>query len=122
MIRFALLFSILFTGALWAQGSVKTTDGSGAILRTLDRISGQVEDFEVKNGGTANRAKLSIAVSECRYPVRAINRDAFARLTIKDKTQTTPVFEGWMIASSPALSAMEHPRYDVWVLRCLNPE
>jgi hypothetical protein len=29
-----------------------------------------------------------------------------------------PVFSGWMIASSPALSAMDHPRYDVWILRC----
>ncbi|MEO0381372.1 MAG: DUF2155 domain-containing protein, partial [Pseudomonadota bacterium] len=24
----------------------------------------------------------------------------------------------WMIASAPALSAMEHARYDVWVMRC----
>ncbi|MGB0439332.1 MAG: DUF2155 domain-containing protein [Paracoccaceae bacterium] len=29
-----------------------------------------------------------------------------------------PVFEGWIIASSPALNAMDHARYDVWVLRC----
>ncbi|MGB0800115.1 MAG: DUF2155 domain-containing protein, partial [Planktomarina sp.] len=25
---------------------------------------------------------------------------------------------GWMVASSPALNALEHPRYDIWVLRC----
>ena len=29
-------------------------------------------------------------------------------------------FSGWMFASSPALSAMEHPVYDVWVLDCKN--
>ena len=28
------------------------------------------------------------------------------------------LFEGWMIASSPALMALDHPRYDVWALRC----
>jgi hypothetical protein len=29
-------------------------------------------------------------------------------------------FSGWMFASSPALSAMEHPVYDLWVLDCEN--
>ena len=27
-------------------------------------------------------------------------------------------FSGWMIASTPALSAMDHSRYDIWVMRC----
>jgi hypothetical protein len=30
------------------------------------------------------------------------------------------VFRGWMFASSPALAAMEHPVYDVWILDCKN--
>ena len=29
-----------------------------------------------------------------------------------------PLFTGWMFASSPALSAVEHPVYDVWVIDC----
>ncbi len=32
------------------------------------------------------------------------------------------VFNGWMFASSPALSAMEHPVYDVWVTGCKDAE
>ena len=36
----------------------------------------------------------------------------------KPGEQAEPVFSGWMFASSPALSAMEHPIYDVWVLSC----
>jgi hypothetical protein len=31
-----------------------------------------------------------------------------------------PVFQGWLIGSAPALHALDHPRYDVWVLRCNN--
>jgi hypothetical protein len=27
-------------------------------------------------------------------------------------------FVGWMFASSPALSALEHAVYDVWVIDC----
>lgn len=28
------------------------------------------------------------------------------------------IFEGWMFASTPALNALEHPVYDVWVIDC----
>jgi hypothetical protein len=30
------------------------------------------------------------------------------------------LFSGWMFASSPALSALEHPVYDVWAVDCRN--
>jgi len=117
---------ILFAMALlatptFAQVSVKTTDGAGAVLRSLDRITGQVADFEVPNGQSFQRGKITVTVRECRYPVRAIDRDAFAHLTINNQGGERPVFDGWMVASSPALSALEHPRYDVWVLKCLAP-
>jgi len=32
------------------------------------------------------------------------------------------VFSGWMFASSPGLSALEHPVYDVWVIECTPPD
>lgn len=117
------LIFALALGAMpvFAQSSVKTTDGSGAILRSLDRITGQVEDFEVANGQSFSRGKITVTVNECRYPRRAIDRDAFAFLNITSKGAENAVFNGWMVASSPALSALEHPRYDVWVLRCLAP-
>ena len=41
-----------------------------------------------------------------------------ALLKIEDPVLEAPAFHGWMIASSPALSALEHSRYDVWVIRC----
>ena len=44
--------------------------------------------------------------------------DAFAFLTVREAGNAEPVFRGWMIASSPALNAMDHQRYDVWVLSC----
>ena len=43
-------------------------------------------------------------------------------ISISDAGVSTPVFAGWMVASSPALSALDHARYDVWVLRCVTPE
>jgi len=30
------------------------------------------------------------------------------------------VFSGWMFSSSPAVSALDHPVFDIWVLRCVD--
>jgi hypothetical protein len=36
----------------------------------------------------------------------------------KPKLPGNMIFSGWMFASSPALNALEHPVYDVWVIDC----
>ena len=30
------------------------------------------------------------------------------------------VFSGWMFSSSPALAALDHPVFDIWVIRCVD--
>ncbi|WP_319823895.1 DUF2155 domain-containing protein [Thalassovita sp.] len=92
--------------------------GSGAILRGLDKVNAQFQDIEVPNGGSVEYARLVIELGECRYPEGNPAGDAYAYLTIREQGQPEPVFQGWMLASSPALNALDHARYDVWVLRC----
>lgn len=115
MIKWVIAF--LFIG-LSAYAQQRTENGSGAFIRTLDRISGQVVDYDMQVGEIVERGNLRVSLKQCRYPEGELNADAFAFLTIQDLRHNTPTFEGWMIASSPALSALEHPRYDVWVLSC----
>lgn len=38
----------------------------------------------------------------------------------EDADDDGPLFSGWMFASTPGLSALEHPVYDVWVIRCTD--
>lgn len=94
----------------------------GGILRWLDKVSGETADIELSRGQSAVSGRLAIQLDDCRYPVDAPASDAFAHLTITDSAIAGAVFSGWMVASSPALSALDHPRYDVWVLRCVLPE
>lgn len=117
--------TIMIGAILWGSGAmaaVKTTNGSGAVIRTLDRITGLTQDFEMISGSSVEQGFLRVSLKQCRYPRRAIDREAFAQLLVEDKRLKKPAFEGWMVATSPALSALEHPRYDVWVLRCLAPK
>lgn len=106
------------TLAAQGQAVVKTENGQGARLKGLDTITGEVSELELAVGGAIRYERLQITLKECRYPEGNINSDAFAYLVIQDDRNETPNFDGWMIASSPALSALEHPRYDVWVTRC----
>lgn len=92
--------------------------GVAAILRGLDKVNGHHADIEVQVGGSAEIYGLIVTLAECRYPVANPTGDAYAYLTIRDPLSGEVFFDGWMIASSPALSALDHARYDVWVIRC----
>ncbi len=96
----------------------KAVTAEGVLLRGLDRVSGMTSDLEMTTGDTAAFGRLQITLGECRFPEDNPAGDAFAYLVIRHAADAAPVFEGWMIASSPALNALDHPRYDVWVLRC----
>ena len=89
-----------------------------ALLRGLDRINGTAQDIVIAVGETVTYERLEVTLLACRYPRGDINSDAFAQLIIQDVREEVPRFIGWMFASSPALSALDHPRYDVWVLNC----
>lgn len=114
MIRF-LLALFLLAGPVFAQQSA---EGSGGVVRWLDRLTGEIGDIDLSRGQSVEKGRLKIQLDECRYPVADPASNAYAHLTIIDKLKPEPVFSGWMIASSPALSALDHPRYDVWILHC----
>ncbi len=97
-------------------------DSDGAMLRFLDRLTSETGDVTLSRGQAAEFGRLVVRLDSCRYPAENPASDASAHLTVMDGTTQTEVFSGWMVASSPALSALDHPRYDVWVLSCVLPE
>lgn len=92
--------------------------GTRAELRGLDRVSGATTDLAIGVGERITYARLEIELIGCRYPADNPNADAFAFLEITDSRRGERLFRGWMIASAPALNALDHARYDVWVLSC----
>ncbi len=98
----------------------EATTAPGGILRVLDKNTGVLSDVELRAGEERSIGLLTIRLDECRYPTDNPAGDAYQWLSITYRGLTEPVFRGWMIASAPAVSAMEHPRYDVWALRCIT--
>lgn len=103
-----------------AQASARAIVAPAAMVRWLDKVSGETGDIELRTGQSAERGRLTITLDDCRYPGEGQPTEAFAHLTVHDRLVPNPVFSGWMIAEAPALNAMDHSRYDVWVLRCLT--
>ena len=99
---------------------VTAVSAQGGVVRLLDKINGTLTDLELRNGEKQEVGLLTITLGDCRYPSDNPAGDAFALVTIRTSQDEAPVFEGWLIASAPALNAMDHPRYDVWALRCLG--
>lgn len=116
MIRLALLCALM-AGQATAQDVASAPAGE---LRVLDKITGSVTDLTLAKGETATVGHLSVTLDDCRYPVDNPSGNAFGALAVYYQNAPEPVFRGWMIAQAPAINAMEHPRYDVWVLRCIT--
>jgi len=120
----ALLTAAAIAGPVAAQevtSRVPTTESRGAILRGLDKMTGETQDIDINDGQTKRFDRLEISLGDCRYPTENPAGNAYAYLTIRDIREELPRFQGWMIAASPALSALDHPRDDVWVLHCKLP-
>jgi len=112
-----LIAALCLSGAAQAQQAGEAT---GGVLRVLDKVTGAVADLTLQAGETGALGHLKVTLEECRFPASNPGGDAYAKLIVSYRDDKTPVFMGWMIASSPALNAMDHPRYDVWALRCIT--
>ncbi len=93
-----------------------------AMLQALDKITARVKRIPVKVGQTLKFGTLTVELDACRKAPPEDSPESAAFLKITDTKSDTPqvVFSGWMFASSPALSAMDHPVYDIWVVDCTS--
>ena len=95
----------------------------GAILQGLDKVTARIERIEALNDKPIHFGSLRILVRACvKKPPEELPESAtFLEITdVRADEGEIPVFSGWMFASSPSLSAMEHAVYDVWVVDCIN--
>jgi len=91
------------------------------LLRALDKITARITEVELEVGQELRFGTLALKARYCRTRPPIEPPETFAFLEIDDLKRggtRERVFEGWMVASSPALNALEHPVYDVWVISC----
>ncbi len=110
-----------------------------ATLRALDKITGRSTDIDVTVDRPIVFGSLQVTLKSCHQTppelppesaaflevdsVKATQANVASREASKDSLDENSerLFSGWMFASSPGLSALEHPVYDIWTIRCTTP-
>ena len=115
--------------ALSFSASAENLKGNAVVLRTLDKVTATTKDYTVRIGDELKYGSLTVAVKHCEKKPPEEIPETYAFLQIDDlkldgkgdKGEQERVFSGWMMASNPAISALDHGVYDVWVIDCKVP-
>ncbi len=92
-------------------------------MQGLDKITARVSEFTVRVEEPAAFGDLRIQLRTCMVSPPTEAPDAAGFLQIDELTpagEEVRQFSGWMFASDPSISAMDHPVYDVWVKDCAD--
>ncbi len=120
--NFLLLIALLIMGAPVLAAPM--IDYPVVKIQALDKSTARTTTLEAKVGETIQYGSLFIKVQACRKsePLEKPESASFIQVweVPLHSEKSEWVFSGWMFASSPALSAMDHAVYDVWVLDCLE--
>ena len=106
-----------------------------AVLQGLDKVTARIDVLEVPLGEEVRFGSLAIRARACYEtpPTEPPESAAFLEIdtlapntsepdTSEPRTTRETTFTGWMFASTPGISALEHPVYDVWVIDCREPK
>lgn len=91
-------------------------------LRALNKVTGHSLVILLPPGEQERFGNLTIQAQLCRASMKNTQPDAAALLSIveqrPDETAQRALFSGWMMSSSPSLTGLEHPIYDISVVAC----
>ena len=93
-----------------------------ANFKLLDKISNKLDEKTIKVNESDFFGTLNIKVYSCfTEPPNEIPED-YVLIDVKDnfKDEEESIYKGWMISSSPDITPLEHPIYDLWLLSCSN--
>ena len=92
-----------------------------AAFSGLDKITGRITKFDVYMDETVQFGALQITPRVCytRPPTETQRTSVFIEVDqVSLKGSITRIFTGWMFADSPALHAIDHAVYDIWLNDC----
>jgi hypothetical protein len=113
----ALVIMTLSVGPAFAQR---------AVVRGLDKITGHARDYTLTVGRAARIGTLEVIARACsknapeETPLVRIYVDVFDHPPAREgeESERREIFHGWLFSSSPSLSAVDHPTYDIWAIDC----
>ena len=93
-----------------------------ASLKLLNKTTNKVSQKDILVNSIINWETLNIEVLYCAStPPNEIPED-YVLIDVYDKinNENVNIYKGWMISSSPEITSLEHPIYDLWLVGCIN--
>ena len=95
--------------------------GISAKLKLLNKTTNKVTQKTINVNSIIDWDSLNIQIYACySTPPEEIPED-YVLLEIKDTLNKKKeyIYRGWMISSSPDVTPLEHPIYDLWLIDCM---
>lgn len=90
---------------------------NAAVVKIMNKDAGKVQQVAIPVNQEVQFEKIFINVRSCKQtdPFQAEDFFAFLEISERDKGQ---VFGGWMSRNEPGQNPLQHPDYDVWLVKC----
>ena len=111
------LFLFLFCSSVLAEPII----GTSAKLKLLNKTTNKVTQKTINVNSIIDWDSLNIQIYVCySTPPEEIPED-YVLLEVKDTLieEKEYIYRGWMISSSPDVTPLEHPIYDLWLEDCI---
>lgn len=99
-----------------------------AVIQAVDKVTAESMRFEVEVGGrpVAFKREMIFRVRACEVSSpeeRDEEAAGYVEISIQPRgaqgsVEPRQIFRGWMFASSPGVSVLQHPVYDAWLVDC----
>lgn len=100
---------------------------NSAQLQILNKTTAKTSVVEIKVGNKIRFGSLQVGVKRCwqapldQRPESKILIDVVeTKIGEDEKEEENRIFYGWLFASSPSISGLEHPIYDIVAIGCKN--
>lgn len=96
---------------------------NAAIMQAMDKVTGRVNKMTIPVKSKIAFGDFSLVLRACKKRPAEETPENFAFIDVTDKSfgqEEYNIFRGWVLSSTPGISAIEHPIYDMWLLECVD--
>lgn len=101
----------------------KEISTNAALMQAMDKVTGRVNKITVPVNSKVSYGDFSLVLRACKKRPAEETPENFAFIDVTDKSfgkDEYNIFRGWVVSSTPGISAIEHPIYDIWLLECID--
>ena len=121
-INLGLLIRVTFFFLLPLTVSAETIEKKYASFKLLNKTTNKVSTKDILVSSKISWETLNIEVLYCgSTPPTEIPED-YVLIDVYDtiNNENTNIYKGWKISSSPDVTPLENPIYDLWLVDCSN--